>query len=137
MFVDASAAIAILGGEEDGVALSLMLEGAHTVLVSPISLYETVAGLARKRECPIEEAKQIVDLFVAECAAQTVPITPAIGDLAIAAFAQFGKGRHKADLNMGDCFAYACARFHEVPLLFKGNDFVHTDIASVSGSRIP
>ncbi len=45
------------------------------------------------------------------------------------AFARYGKGRHRADLNLGDCFAYAVARVHGVPLLFKGNDFVHTDVA--------
>jgi len=49
-------------------------------------------------------------------------------DLALQAFSRFGKGRHPARLNMGDCFAYACAKFHGVPLLFKGDDFALTDI---------
>jgi ribonuclease VapC len=49
-------------------------------------------------------------------------------DLAIQAYADFGKGRHPASLNMGDCFAYACAKAHRATLLFKGNDFGKTDI---------
>ena len=49
-------------------------------------------------------------------------------ELAIEAYARFGKGRHPAALNMGDCHAYACARAHGAALLFKGNDFLKTDI---------
>ena len=128
MFVDASAAIAILSGEEDATELAARLDGAKRVLISPLALYETVAGLARKRVCPIEEAQALSDLFVAECHAEIVSIDGTIGRMAVDAFARYGKGRHKADLNMGDCFAYACARAHGVPLLFKGNDFIHTDI---------
>lgn len=128
MFVDASAAIAILGGEDDGPDLAVRLERAEVVLVSPVALYEMVAGLARRRACPIEEAQELVDLFVSEVGAEVVPITEEIGRRAVEAFARFGKGRHKADLNMGDCFAYAVADVHKVALLFKGNDFIHTDV---------
>lgn len=130
MFVDASAAIAILSGESDAEALAHKLEQAERVLVSPLALYEAVAGLARKRACPVEEAQVLVDLFVGEIGAQVIEISPDIGRGAIDAFARFGKGRHRADLNMGDCFAYACARDRDVPLLFKGNDFIHTDIVA-------
>jgi ribonuclease VapC len=128
MFVDASAAIAVLTDEDDAEMLVQKLEQAQRVLMSPLALYEIVAGLARKRDCPVEEAQALVDLFVAEVRAEVVDISPEIGRIAVEAFAMFGKGRHRADLNMGDCFAYACARGHGVPLLFKGNDFIHTDI---------
>lgn len=87
-----------------------------------------MAGLSRKRACPIEDAEALVELFVEETQAQIIPISAAIGRTAILAFKNYGKGRHKADLNMGDCFAYACAKAYRVPLLFKGNDFVHSDI---------
>jgi ribonuclease VapC len=61
---------------------------------------------------------------------ETVPITREIGDLALQAFEKYGKGRgHKAQLNMGDCFAYACAKSLGVPLLYKGDDFAKTDLA--------
>ena len=58
------------------------------------------------------------------------PITEQIGIRAIEAFEKFGKGRHSARLNLGDCFAYAFARVYEAKLLFKGDDFIHTDITS-------
>ncbi|ODT70153.1 MAG: hypothetical protein ABS75_13645 [Pelagibacterium sp. SCN 63-23] len=137
MFVDASAIISVLSGEEDAPLLALALERADKVLVSPIAVYEAVAGLARKRECPIVEAKAMVDLFVSETGAKMVEIGKPVGDLALEAFARFGKGRHRADLNMGDCFAYACARANSVPLLFKGNDFIHTDIEQVQLQQNP
>ena len=59
---------------------------------------------------------------------RTVSVTKAIGSLAVEASHRYGRGRHKADLNFGDCFSYACARHHGLALLFKGEDFVHTDI---------
>ena len=128
MFADASAIIAIIAGEDDGPSLAARLGQANRVFVSPVVIYEAVAGLARRRACPVEEAQALLDLFVEEVGAETVEITAAIGRLAIEAFGTYGKGRHRADLNLGDCFAYACARSRNVPLLFKGNDFVHTDI---------
>lgn len=128
MFVDAFAVISVLSGEDDAPALALALDRAEKILISPVAIYEAVAGLARKRDCPVEEAQALVDLFVSEARAEVVEITENVGRLAVEAFARFGKGRHRADLNMGDCFAYACARANAVPLLFKGNDFIHTDI---------
>jgi ribonuclease VapC len=72
---------------------------------------------------------RILDAFLAGLQVETVSITPDIGRLAIDAFARYGRGNHPARLNMGDCFAYACARSLGVPLLFKGADFSQTDIA--------
>ena len=59
---------------------------------------------------------------------QLVTIGPKELDFATAAYARFGKGRHPARLNMGDCFAYACAKSHNAKLLYKGNDFAQTDV---------
>lgn len=70
----------------------------------------------------------MVDVFLRVNKVETIPITAEIGSLAVEASRRYGRGRHKADLNFGDCFAYACARARGVPLLFKGEDFVHTDI---------
>lgn len=70
----------------------------------------------------------MVDDFLAEVRAVPVPIDAEMGRIAIAAFERCGKGRHQAALNMGDCFAYACARSMNVPLLCKGNDFPRTDV---------
>jgi ribonuclease VapC len=70
----------------------------------------------------------VLDQFLMEIDATIVPIDASCGREAIAAFERFGKGRHPAALNLGDCFAYAGAVTHDVPLLFKGSDFPQTDI---------
>ncbi len=129
MFVDASAAIAIIAGEADGIALAERLDRADAVFISPISYWETVLGLARAKVVDVTVAREIVDAFVDETRAVVLDVTLEIGVLAVEAAGRFGKGRHPAALNMGDCFAYACARSTGVPLLFKGNDFSQTDIA--------
>ena len=128
MFVDASAIIAIIGDEEDGPTLAARLGQAGKAYVSPIVIYEAIAGLARRRACTISQAEELVDLFMSEAGVETIEINARIGRDAIRAFEQYGTGRHKADLNMGDCFAYACANARRTSLLFKGNDFVHTDV---------
>lgn len=68
--------------------------------------------------------------FLAAQDITVVPVPPEAAALAVEAYARFGKGRHKAGLNFGDCFAYACARHFDVPLLYKGDDFAKTDIAT-------
>ena len=128
MFLDASAIVAILVKEPDWELLELKAEGSSRKLVSALSIYEAVLGIARKLNCDISEAQEAVHDFLREAKASTIPIDDAIGVAAISAFARFGKGQHRAGLNMGDCFAYACARSRNVPLLCKGDDFIHTDV---------
>ena len=128
MFVDASAIIGIIADEDDRLLLSAKLAGTTTIYVSPIVYYEAAAGLARKRACPIDEAEALVALFLEETSAEMIPVGIEIALAALAAFHRFGNGRHPADLNMGDCFAYACSRAKGVPLLFKGNDFMATEV---------
>jgi ribonuclease VapC len=128
MFVDASAIIAIIADEPDRLSLSARLAQAAEIFVSPIVVYEATTGLARRRACSIQVAENLVRAFMEELRASMIDISAAIAREALLAFDQFGRGRHKADLNMGDCFSYACARERGLPLLFKGNDFVHTDI---------
>jgi ribonuclease VapC len=69
-----------------------------------------------------------LDLFIAKARISLVPVDEEQADLARQAFRKFGKGRHPAGLNFGDCFSYALARSLDEPLLFKGNDFSQTDI---------
>ena len=101
---------------------------------TPLRQEDRAAAFAMSR-MPIREAlrqleaQALVDLFVAETDAQIVEITENVGRLAVEAFARFGKGRHRADLNMGDCFAYACAVLNDAALLYKGDDFAHTNLA--------
>jgi ribonuclease VapC len=128
MFVDASAIIAIIADESDRLSLSARLARAPEIYVSPVVVYEATTGLAHQRACSIEDAEKLVDLFVDEIRAGVIDVTVKIARDAARAFARFGRGKHRAGLNMGDCFAYACAQDRDLPLLFKGNDFVYTDI---------
>ncbi len=85
-------------------------------------------GLARIGQTSPTEARTVLEILLQNISAEIVPINSKTADAAINAFARFGKGRHPAGLNMGDCFAYACAKELGVPLLFKGDDFAKTDI---------
>jgi ribonuclease VapC len=127
MFLDASAIIAIIAGEDDAASLTARLDRAETVLTSPIALFEAVLGLARIGNVEPGAVIPTLESFLQETGAQTIPIDAHVARAAIAAFERFGKGRHPAALNLGDCFAYACARLSGVALLCKGNDFPRTD----------
>jgi ribonuclease VapC len=130
MFVDASALLAILLGEADAARMTHAVEAAPHRYTSPIALYEAVAGLMRDAKLPRVVAEERVSAAIAAARIEIVPITEIIGHLAIDAFDRYGKGRgHPAQLNMGDCFAYACAKAHGLTLLYKGNDFSRTDLA--------
>ena len=128
MFLDASAMIAIIARESDAAELTQRLRQASEVHTSPIAIYESVLGLARLGDASVPDAQIILERFLEQVEAQIVPITAAIGRGALSAFDRYGRGRHPAALNMGDCFAYACARELDLPLLFKGDDFPLTDI---------
>ena len=128
MFIDASAIVAMLAGEPDADEIALKFKGIRQVMTSPVSSYEGTLAIARLRNIEIREANVVVENFLTHYGIRIVSITGGIGQAAIIAFDRFGKGRHKAGLNMGDCFSYAVARLHQVPLLCKGDDFRHTDI---------
>jgi ribonuclease VapC len=130
MFIDASAIVAITAPEEDGPVLSARLDQATDAQTSPIALYEAVLGLSRKLAISVADAEEAVGNFIIDSGAEIIPITAEIGRAAIRVFERYGRGQHPAWLNMGDCFAYACARALGVPLLFKGDDFSQTDIAA-------
>jgi ribonuclease VapC len=129
MFVDASALIAMLAGEPEADSLADRLEHGETRLTSAIAMWEAVAGLVRTYGLPVEHARRKVDDLVAVAGLDCVAIGQQEWATAVDAFARYGKGRHPAKLNLGDCFAYACARTNGVPLLYKGNDFSRTDLA--------
>lgn len=130
MFVDASALVAIVGGESDGLALASRIHAAERVYTSAVAFYEAALGVARRTAIGAADAQSAVHRFVLSSGIEVVPITAEIGQRAVDAFVRFGRGNHPARLNMGDCFAYACARSLGVPLLFKGDDFSQTDIAA-------
>jgi len=130
MFVDASALLAILLEEPDAGRFSGALENAEHLFISPIAIFEIVAAIMREHACSRSEAQRAIERALRIANIEVVPITSETGDLALEAFEKYGKGRgHKAQLNMGDCFAYACAKSLGVGLLYKGNDFAATDLA--------
>jgi ribonuclease VapC len=128
MFLDASAMIAILASEDDAGSLAARLGQAREVHTSGLAVYETVVGLARIANAAVQDAADLVEAFLRETSAEIMPIDGATAREALAAFARYGRGHHAAALNMGDCFAYACARQLGTTLLCKGNDFPRTDI---------
>jgi ribonuclease VapC len=133
MFVDASAFLAILLDEEDASRFAEAIASADRRLTSPLAIFETVAGLMRELSIPLSVAEASVRSVVA-MDFTVVPISDEIGRAALDAFDRYGKGRghHPAQLNVGDCFAYACARIEAVPLLFKGDDFSRTDVIAAT-----
>lgn len=130
MFIDASALLAILWQEPEAGRLADAIEAAPNRCTSPLAIFETLAGMMRERVMPKAVAEDHLRAVLATARIDIVPITDEIGRVALDAFDRYGKGRgHPAQLNMGDCFAYACAKTLRLPLLYKGNDFRQTDLA--------
>ena len=114
--------------EPEAEAFRAKLADAPIVLTSAIAAWEAVRAVTREtRHGQGEAARRLHDLQWI-FGAVLVPIAADEQTLALEAHARFGKGVHPARLNMGDCFAYACAKVQGVPLLFKGDDFSLTDI---------
>ncbi len=136
MFVDASAIVAILTREPEGAALADLLEAARLRITSPIAVFEAVLAICRKRSGSVEETQRDVREFLELARVELVPITARDAETALEAHSRYGKGRgHPAELNLGDCFAYALAKNHRTSLLFKGDDFDQTDVRSAARSR--
>lgn len=130
MFVDASAFLAILLQEPEADVFSERLAAGGGV-TSAIALFEVTASLMSRKRLDKAGAEQILHEVLLAAGITVTPITAEIGALALEAFERYGKGRgHPAQLNMGDCFSYACARALRVPLLYKGEDFARTDLAA-------
>ena len=129
IFVDASALVAIVCGEPDAPRLVACLDAGAEAITSPLAIYEAVLAIRRVLRGSLEDARQDVSDLIARAGITIMPTTPEEAGLALSAFARFGKGQgHPAQLNMGDCFAYAAARHHGAALLCKGDDFPQTDI---------
>ncbi len=129
MFVDASALVAIMTDEPEADVLADAIESSTRRVTSPVAMFETVLGVRRKRRTTVEHALAELRDMVRIAAIEVVAITPEMTDAALDASARYGKGQgHPAQLNMGDCFAYAGAKLHRTALLFKGDDFPLTDI---------
>ncbi len=128
MFVDASAIIAILTDEPERALLQDRLAQAEDRCTSAIALWEAAIRLTSKSDLSEVEALGAVRQFLDLRGIDVTPIGDKEADLAVEAQGRFGKRNHPAALNMGDCFAYACAKARKMPLLYIGNDFSQTDI---------
>ena len=128
MFVDASAFCAILLGEPDRASFEERLAAVNGATTSAVAIWETVRSLVRGKGLSVADARGEMEAYLSLAEIRVVAIGEAEAGMAIEAFALFGKGVHPAKLNMGDCFAYACAKTNGVPLLYKGGDFSLTDI---------
>ena len=127
MIVDTSALIAILRDEPEAPACAKAIEDASRRRISAANFVEAAIVIDASRD-PVA-SRRFEDL-VREAQLVVEPVTEAQARIAREAYRDFGKGSgHPARLNFGDCFAYALARATGEPLLFKGNDFTHTDIA--------
>ena len=128
MVIDTSALLAILNNEPDAVAFEAAVETDPIRLMSVGTYLETAIVVeSRKGEAGGRE----LDLWLHRAEVELVPVDVEHADLARSAYRRYGKGRHLAGLNYGDCFAYALAKSSAEPLLFKGEDFSQTDVASV------
>lgn len=127
-FIDASALAAILLDEGDAAELYARMQGHSRCITSPLAVWEAVRAVSRARDVTVDEAESAVERLLQVAAIEVSSVDPQLRHLAIEAHARFGKGRHPAALNFGDCFAYACARHADLPLLYKGDDFSRTDI---------
>jgi ribonuclease VapC len=125
MVLDTSAILAILQGEPERRKFNEAIEAAETRSLSTASFVECSMVL-ESRYGP--DGVRDLDLFIAKAQISLVPVDVEQAELARRAFRDYGKGRHPAGLNFGDCFAYALARATDAQLLFKGNDFTETDI---------
>jgi ribonuclease VapC len=129
MIVDTSAVIAILRNEPDAPSMAGILERAEVRRISAANFLEA-AILADSNRNPLLSRR--LDGFLRDAGITIEPVTVRQAEVAREAFRDFGKGRHRAGLNFGDCFAYALAKTAGEPLLFKGDDFCHTDVEVVS-----
>ncbi len=139
MYIDASAIVAILAEEKDARALAARIRAAEPPFyVSPLTLYEATVSLAAKLALEtglpnnallVDRMQRAVSEFIVSLGAKEILISGEIGRKAIEAAKLYGRAvGHAANLNFGDCFVYACAKSHRLRLLYKGDDFSHTDV---------
>jgi ribonuclease VapC len=129
MFVDTSAVVALVAGEPEARELADALAKAERRYSAPHVRLEAAMVLSTKLDVAPSQAVVLFDELLREADIAIVPITDKIGELAVACFEKYGKGRgHPARLNLADCLSYACAKAHGAPLLFKGDDFSQTDV---------
>lgn len=122
--VDTSAIIACLTGEPERPQFMRTLALAQQRVLSSVNLLEARIVITGSKNLP----RSWLDDFLGNEVITIIPFDEPLSDLAFEAYGRYGKGRHPARLNMGDCAAYALAKARGWPLLYKGDDFALTDI---------
>jgi ribonuclease VapC len=134
MFVDACAIIALLSDEPEADRVSDALVSAARRSTSPIAVLEAALGLARpdKFNLAVEAVAPIILEFLDERGIEIMDLPPAMETtrLALSAAHRYRAGRH--GLNLGDCLHYACAKFHDVPILATADEFRQTDLVTIA-----
>lgn len=125
MIIDTSTVLAILYQEEDAAEFAEAIATAQVCRMSAANFLEAAINVDMYGDA---EASRQLDAFIRHAGIVIEPVTLEHVQIARQAYLDFGKGRHPAELNFGDCFAYALARATREPLLFKGNDFTKTDL---------
>ena len=128
MTLDTSAVLAILQDEAERTEFVSLIEQSARCLISAVSVLEAAMVLEGRRG---DDAGSDLDMFLHRASVETVAFDEEQLMVARTAFRRFGKGRHAAGLNFGDCASYALAQWSGEPLLFKGGDFTATDVARV------
>lgn len=127
MILDSSAVVAVLLREPGHELLLGAMAGAASLGIGAPTLVETTIVLSARLG---RDARGLVSRFLLEADVILVPFTDAHFGTAVSAWLRFGRGRHPAGLNFGDCLAYATARVAGQPLLYTGDDFAQTDLAA-------
>lgn len=125
MVIDTSAILTILQNEPERRTFNEAIEVAESRLMSAASFVETSIVIETRFGA---DGVRDLDLFLSKAGVELVPVDVEQAQLARLAFRQYGKGRHPAGLNFGDCFTYALAKLENEALLYKGEDFSHTDL---------
>lgn len=129
MFVDTSVIVALLAREPDAARYAERIAAAPARYTSGLVVLEASMRLSTMLDLDPVFVETRIQALLDEARISVVAINGGIAKVAVEAFARFGKGRgHPAQLNLADCMSYACARAYRVPLLFKGEDFAHTDV---------
>ena len=125
MVIDTSAVVAIALNEPEAPAFEERVAAAPLRLMTAANLLETAMVIETRLG---EPGGSELDLWLHKASVRIVAVDAELADIARRAWRRFGKGRHPAGLNFGDCFSYALASMMQEPLLFKGGDFAKTDI---------
>lgn len=125
MIVDTSAIIAFLRDEPDATVIGEAMYRSPACRMSAVTYVEAGVVIDSNRN-PVLSRK--LDDLLRDVRMRIESVTPKQAEIARQAYRDFGNGRHRAGLNFGDCFAYALAKEMDEPLLFKGDDFLHTDV---------